>query len=217
MAAAKTLEIPIFPLNVVLFPHTRLPLRIFEDRYKKLFEDSLKDGAKFGIALIREGLEVGGPATPFDVGTLAEIEAVDHHKDSMFLLVKGTNRFKILSLKHDKPYLVAKVEILDEVEKLGATEKKAADALEKTFTKYVKHLKALAAGLGGELKVPEPKKDASAIERVFGIAFTLPLEPERKQILLETHDVGEFILRLDTLLSAETGFLEPDANDPSIA
>jgi uncharacterized protein len=214
----ETVDIPLFPLNAVLFPTTRLPLRIFEERYKRLYEDSLKGGARFGIALIKEGLEAGGPlATPFDVGTLAEIESVDHHGDSIFLLCRGTRRFRIRELKTDREYLVGRVELLPEPGKPTKTETEAAAELQRRFDDYLERFRAFAKAMGGELRAPEPRPDLGVHERVFGIALTLPLDLAQKQELLETSDLGEFILRLSQLLEGEAAFLRPDAEDPSIA
>ena len=59
-------DLPLFPLNTVLFPGGRLPLRIFEQRYMDMAKACLRDGAPFGVCLIREGAEVGAPAMPSD-------------------------------------------------------------------------------------------------------------------------------------------------------
>src|SRR5439155_12683725 len=70
-------DLPLFPLNTVLFPGGRVPLRIFEQRYMDMAKACLRDGSPFGVCLIREGREVGAPAIPADVGTLARIGAWD--------------------------------------------------------------------------------------------------------------------------------------------
>ena len=55
-------ELPLFPLNVVLFPGMRLPLHIFEDRYKLMIGTCMVTDQTFGVSLIQSGPEVGGPA-----------------------------------------------------------------------------------------------------------------------------------------------------------
>ena len=65
------MEIPLFPLNAVLFPGGRLPLRIFEQRYMDMAKACLREDRPFGVCLIREGKEVGSPAIPVDIGCLA--------------------------------------------------------------------------------------------------------------------------------------------------
>jgi len=61
---AKPVALPLFPLNTVVFPGGRLPLRIFEQRYLDLIKRAIADDAPFGICAIREGNEVGTPAVP---------------------------------------------------------------------------------------------------------------------------------------------------------
>src|SRR5712664_2056169 len=70
-------DLALFPLNVVLCPGGRLPLRIFEQRYMEMAKACLRDSAPFGVCLIREGAEVGRPATPAAIGCLARIAEWD--------------------------------------------------------------------------------------------------------------------------------------------
>ncbi|MGA0033351.1 MAG: LON peptidase substrate-binding domain-containing protein, partial [Burkholderiales bacterium] len=70
-------ELPLFPLGTVLFPGGLLPLKIFEQRYVEMIKACLRDSTPFGVCLIREGHEVGVPATPHAVGCLARIEQWD--------------------------------------------------------------------------------------------------------------------------------------------
>jgi len=72
-ASADLADLPIFPLNTVLFPGGLLPLRVFETRYMDMTGDCMKRGKPFGICLIREGREVGAAAVPEEVGCLAHI------------------------------------------------------------------------------------------------------------------------------------------------
>ena len=69
MPSERNLEIPIFPLNTVLFPGGVLPLKIFEQRYLEMTKACLRDGTSFGVCLINDGQEVGAPAMPAEVGT----------------------------------------------------------------------------------------------------------------------------------------------------
>ena len=78
------MQVPLFPLNTVLFPGGPLPLRIFEARYVDMISHCLKENASFGVLLIREGQEAGTPASTFEVGTLARI--VDWYQGSDGLL-----------------------------------------------------------------------------------------------------------------------------------
>jgi Lon protease-like protein len=72
-AGAETAEIPLFPLNTVLFPGGPLPLRIFEPRYVDMVRYCMRERAPFGVELIRAGAEVGKVTSAADVGTSARI------------------------------------------------------------------------------------------------------------------------------------------------
>jgi hypothetical protein len=91
------MDIPLFPLNTVLFPGGVLPLRIFEQRYLDMAAACMKEERPFGICLIAAGEEVGGVAEPHPVGTLARI--VDWEMEQLGLLqvtTRGEQRFRIV-------------------------------------------------------------------------------------------------------------------------
>ena len=71
------MELPLFPLNTVLFPGATLPLHIFEDRYKEMISQCIEEHRPFGVLLIRKGREAGDLAEPFEIGTTAHIARVD--------------------------------------------------------------------------------------------------------------------------------------------
>jgi uncharacterized protein len=88
--------IPLFPLNIVLFPDGPLPLRIFETRYVDMVRRCMREDGCFGVVLISTGLEAG-PAQTYDVGTTAKI--IDFHQlqDGLLgLSCVGQRRFRIL-------------------------------------------------------------------------------------------------------------------------
>jgi Lon protease-like protein len=89
-------EMPLFPLASVLFPGGRLQLRIFEPRYLDLVRECTRYGTGFGVCLILQGPEVGGPAVPAAIGTIARIS--DFHRDDDGLLgivAEGGSRFHV--------------------------------------------------------------------------------------------------------------------------
>lgn len=108
------MEIPLFPLNTVLFPGNTMPLHIFEDRYKLMIGECLAEKRPFGVILIRKGREVGGPAEPCEVGTTVRIidsQELDDGKLNITCL--GLQRFRVLGIRRREPYLVGDVEMLD--------------------------------------------------------------------------------------------------------
>lgn len=90
--------IPIFPLDLVLFPRQELPLRIFEPRYKQLVDDCMLGDGQFGVCLIDETNSVSGWNSPKSVGTIAKItKCEDVEMDGLQLHIEtlGRNSFKI--------------------------------------------------------------------------------------------------------------------------
>ena len=89
-------EMPLFPLASVLFPGGRLQLRIFEPRYLDLVRECTRHGTGFGVCLTLQGQEVGEPAVPAAIGTIARIS--DFHRDDDGLLgivAEGGARFRV--------------------------------------------------------------------------------------------------------------------------
>ncbi|MYE46143.1 MAG: hypothetical protein F4X25_05225 [Chloroflexi bacterium] len=109
------MELRLFPLNTVLFPGMPIPLNVFEPRYLQLVQECVEQEEPFGISLIREGPEVGGPADPYEVGTTARIEQVAQGMlNTIQLLARGERRVRILELHHDRPYLWAEAEEIED-------------------------------------------------------------------------------------------------------
>ncbi len=121
-------DLPLFPLGTVLFPGGLLPLRIFEQRYLEMAKACLRDSAPFGVCLIREGAEVGAPATPESVGCLARIVQWDMQQLGLLqLLVQGAERFRILERRVQGDGLArANVELLAEEADAPVPERLAA-------------------------------------------------------------------------------------------
>ena len=109
------MELRLFPLHTVLFPGMPLPLNVFEPRYLQLVQECVEQEEPFGVALIREGPEVGGFADPFLVGATARIEQVAQGMlNTIQLMARGERRVRILELHHDRPYLWADAEEIED-------------------------------------------------------------------------------------------------------
>ena len=100
-------ELPIMPLGTVLFPGGPLSLRIFEPRYLDMVRDCLRDERPFGVCFIESGSEVGEPAEPCRIGTLARI--VDWGRDDRGILTidaVGESRFCIVEMRTRPDHLL---------------------------------------------------------------------------------------------------------------
>ena len=95
-ARAGSAELPLFPLNTVLFPNGPLPLRIFEPRYVDMVRKCMREGAPFGVLLIRAGQEAGEVSSAADVGTSARIVDFQQLPDGLLgILCLGDQRFRL--------------------------------------------------------------------------------------------------------------------------
>jgi len=98
---SETQIIPIFPLDLVLFPNQDLPLRIFEPRYKQMVDDCMMGEKEFGICLGHGSATLSNWQAPYDVGTMAKIidcKDVDATSGHLFLNVRGHRKFRIIHL-----------------------------------------------------------------------------------------------------------------------
>lgn len=93
--------IPIFPLDLVLFPRQELPLRIFEPRYKQLVDDCMMSDGQFGVCLVDEENTVSGWNAPKMIGTIAKIQKcqdIEIDGSQLYIETIGRRKFKINKL-----------------------------------------------------------------------------------------------------------------------
>lgn len=176
------MKIPLFPLRTVLYPGGPLPLRIFEARYLDMISDCLKHESRFGVLLIRDGSE-SGPATTYDVGTLARI--TDWYQGSDGLLgvtAIGEQRFRLLRSERQKDGLnVGDVETLPERQR---------SSLPEEYLQLATILAGVLEDLGRLYESLERRyEDAEWVGYRF--AEILPITPEEKQHCLEIDDPFE--------------------------
>ncbi|MEY4931776.1 MAG: hypothetical protein RLZZ403_96 [Pseudomonadota bacterium] len=183
-------HIPLFPLNTVLFPGGRLSLRIFEARYVDMVRRCMRESTGFGVVLIREGVEAGGPAQTFAVGTLARIIDFDQLDQGLLgITAVGERRFHVVGREVQKDGLnTGTVEWL--------TDRDAVAPLP-DFTPYAHLLEHLLPELGDLYAGVTPQFDDAAwvVARLLEI---LPLPLADKQLCLELDDPAK---RLDLLRS----------------
>ena len=181
-------ELPLFPLGgTVLFPGMNLPLQIFEDRYVQMMADITQHDSCFGVVLIKEGKEVGAPATPYDVGTVAQvIKREDTPDGRIILLAEGQERFRSLNIVQQRPYLIARVELLSFEE--PSISQSAIQVREK-YIDYARLLAGMSNEWMKEIKVPD-----EATELSYLVAHSLDVNPLVKQGLLEMLSVEERLI-----------------------
>ena len=215
--------LPLFPLSTVLFPGMRLPLHVFEERYRTLMADLLAgpEPRRFGVIAIRSGREVGatGAAALHEVGCVAVIRQVAPHPDGRYdLQTVGTERFRLASVDRTLPYLRGEVELLpDGVVPPGAAEPGAAEVaavvVRQVQAGFRAYLNSLADQGGGVISVADLPDEPVLLSYVIGAAMIIDL-PERQSLLAAPDAMSR--LRLErSLLVRETAMLRATTSRPA--
>ena len=184
--------IPLFPLGTILFPGGLLPLKLFEQRYLEMAKACFRDESSFGVCGIKQGSEVGAPATPFDVGCLAKIIHWDMPQLGILQIVaQGGERFRVLSHRTQADGL-----LIGEVENIANEESRPIDL---EFAPCADVLKQIVAGIG-EQHFPTPTRFDDETWVGNRLAEILPLPLPTKQRLLEIGDATERLVELSKML-----------------
>lgn len=179
-ASVETLDIPLFPLQTVLFPGALLPLKIFEQRYLDMAAACLKDSKPFGICLIASGEETGAAAEPHEVGTLAEIGNWEMEQLGILqITAHGGRRFRIIEKRPGPAQLLeARVEVMADNGPLPVPVERQ---------RLLPLLHRVVGDLGRE-RIPEPHRFDDAEWVGYRITEILPIQNLAKQKLLELED-----------------------------
>lgn len=194
--------LPLFPLHVVLFPDTMLPLHIFEERYKLMVERCLEGDSRFGVVLIKSGSDVGDPAEPYSVGTIAHIEEVERLDEGRLLIsVKGESRFRINEIAKVFPYFEAEMEkIEDEAE--VALDDDELDSVRATVTRHISLVLGLRGGWVGNATMP-----AEPVALSYFIPSLLQQSLQEKQQFLEIPAAAERLRKESEIMMQQAGGL----------
>ncbi|KAJ9186519.1 hypothetical protein P3X46_002083 [Hevea brasiliensis] len=181
-------ELPLFPLPLVLFPGAILPLQIFEFRYRIMMHTLLHTDLRFGV------IYSDATSGAAEVGCVGEI--VKHERlvdDRFFLICKGQERFRITNLVRTKPYLVAEVSWLEDRPSGDEDVETLATEVETNMKDVIR----LSNRLNGK-----PEKEAQDLRRnlfptpfSFFVGSTFEGAPREQQALLELEDTAARLKR----------------------
>jgi Lon protease-like protein len=171
--------LPIFPLELVLFPGAPLPLHIFEPRYREMITECMEQKKPFGLVRARENAvaEVGCTAVVINISKQYEDGRMD-------IDTRGKQRFSIVELNHDRPFLQAEVTWFDDDEPALPSQAETETAIEL-------HEQFLEV-LGQSAEV-----DRENLPLSFELARELPVDLDFKQTILEMKSEAE---RIETLV-----------------
>ncbi|MEM6529345.1 MAG: LON peptidase substrate-binding domain-containing protein [Chloroflexota bacterium] len=200
------MDLPLFPLNTVLFPGMPLSLHIFEERYKAMINACISEKMPFGVVLIAEGAEANGPlAAPYEYGCTAQITQVQPLvQGRMNLVAVGQDRFRIIEVDRDsQPYLVGKVEMAPMKDSSPATLQKQG---EKLYDHVLRYLEILTQAGDVQFDPDQLPKDAMPLANLA--AFLVRVDSDKKQLLLEAETTSKFVAGVRALYSTENALLE---------
>jgi Lon protease-like protein len=170
--------LPLFPLDVVLFPDTPLPLHVFEPRYKEMIGECLEHKLVFGVVRAKE-------SSLAEIGCTAEIVAVTKKYDDgrLDIVTEGRRRFQIRNVNHERSFLQGEVVFFEDE---PAPPK--PDDVQRALTLHTQIMELLAAESG------PPETDDPQLS--FHLAGTLPLDLDFKQTLLGLRSESERVIGL---------------------
>jgi len=177
--------LPLFPLpNMVFFPNTRVPLHIFEPRYRQMVDDALASDQRVGIVLLRPGWEAdyfGAPAIHL-CGTVGTIEQAVPLDDGRFnILLRGDVRFRVVGEVSTQPYRTARVIAQPETRRTVDASYAQREWLADLSRQYLRYLPEQS---------PVPEIDTVGLDALTNaLIMSLNLEVEEKQRLLEIDDM----------------------------
>ena len=198
-------QLPILPLNTVLFPGVTMPLHVFEDRYRALVHHLLTISDKtmrlFGIVAIREGYEVGahGVQSVHRVGCVAQMTSVEPYADGRFdIEVVGRKRMRLDGLDTSGTYLVGDVETVGEQPDTSPESLAEAARAMETFLAYREQLSEMR---GGDVLDRDMPRDPEYLS--YSLAATCLLTLQERQALLEASTARDRLVMLRHSLREE--------------
>jgi Lon protease-like protein len=185
--------IPLFPLQLVVFPRTHLPLHIFEERYKEMAGNAIRDSSEFGIVLARDRGIV-------NAGCTVSIEKVlEMYSDGrMDIMTRGERRFEIETLNEEKDYLQAEVSFFDDEDFEPAPEELRDEAL----SNYLALSTLGTSQSRGEADLKDPQLSFQLAQGLPDLDFLNTLLSQRSETgrLKElNHYLSEYIPRQRTI------------------
>jgi Lon protease-like protein len=189
-------ELPLFPLNTVVFPGGRLSLRVFEQRHLDMVKQAIAGDAPFGICAIREGAETGTPAVPHAVGTQVRVTDWDMPETGILHIdTRAQKRFVIRDLRTEPSGLI--------VGTVDAVSSEPPVAVPDEVGLAVEILRHIVAEYG-DAHFPAPHEFDNAVWVGYRLAEVLPLKLGTRQNLLEMNDAVTRLRILAEFLRKQT-------------
>jgi Lon protease-like protein len=195
------IDLPLFPLNTVVFPGWPMPLHIFEPRYKEMVRYCVEEQQPFGIVLVQEGAaEFDKAVIPHKIGCTVAITQIQRTEDGrLYIMTVGQERFRIHNLKHHKPYLVGEVEMLDFEDEDKKVLKTAVQNLRPLVIDYFSAL----AQVSEDVEIDAAQIPSDPEELSYLAAAILQVSLETKQSMLGARKASNLLKYLTNVYTRE--------------
>jgi uncharacterized protein len=210
-------ELPLFPLNTVLFPGMPLRLHIFEERYRLMIQRVAATNNTFGVNLIKSGEEALGPLPhPYEVGCTARIVQLDEQNDGTYNLTAiGDERFRVLRMGVGQPYLTAYVESMPLQAHHTIDVVRGTHSLRRLLARYLKLLSNLAeteeenVGIELNFNLSQLELPEDPMMLIYLSAALMQIPANEKQPLLEADTAASLLEQVQRLYRREMAVLPP--------
>ncbi|MBK9122940.1 MAG: LON peptidase substrate-binding domain-containing protein [Chloroflexi bacterium] len=208
-------DLPLFPLNLVLFPLQSLALHIFEERYKEMVNHCIATNSPFGVVLLEQGAAEEGrsraAAKPTIMGTTAAITQVQSLPEGrMNIIVVGRERFRVNEFKYDQSYLVGTVESAPMLNPGQYVRQDSIDGLHRCIARYLKVLENAGRIQPGSRKLPSDPLTLCSLAAVM----LHDINVAQRQALLEADNLQVMMDDLRGLYRREIVLLEAMLAEP---
>jgi len=206
-------RLALFPLPVVLFPGTTLPLHIFEPRYRQLLADCVEQEERFGIVRLPEGVAEAEMA-PGTVGCVAEIASTEALPDGRSnIIVRGAERFALVSfVDSPHPYRVGSTVPIEDEFEIGTELDALAEQVRDVFRRVARAARTLADDPDPLPDLPDEPASLS-----FAIASMIDIDLDARQELLSSRSPLDRLRQLDRVLSPALGAIVSRAQAHTLA
>lgn len=182
-------ELGLFPLPIVLVPTERIPLRIFEPRYRELIDECVENGEEFGLVLST------GDGAVHEIGTRAAVAQVLEvlEDGSMNIVVEGGERFRLLELTSGRSFTTGIVEPVEDEDD---------PPLEDDVTRATEVFRRLAEAAESDVDVPDPGSPQFDFELAARVDFAVDAKQELLAMTSPRTRMKTLIGLLETALEA---------------
>lgn len=205
------IDLPLFPLNLVLFPGMPLNLHIFEERYKVMIGECIDRREPFGVVLIANRQpDTSHRAEPHLVGCTAQITGVQPLQEGrMNITAIGKDRFQVAAFRHDKPYLSSDANLYPLSAEISGQTRQTSASLRHRLKRYLDILQRTQQGQFQTANIPR-----NPLTLAYLSAVLLQAEQHIKQSLLEADSLNDLIQQLNDIYRNEVTLLDVLMNPP---